>query len=199
MRKTCLRGLAGSATVICLLGLLLGMAACESLQPTTTTAAPTTTTAAPTTTEAPVEQTTTTQTTVASVAVTMESGTSYCFVKHAFSLSGVDYVVVDYVVVDYIQVDWVWSNTMERYEPEVRNTNYKRRTFIVPPGAELSFFTGEASPPDFEPRTPTFTDLKNRVAWGQANSGEWLLFGFWEIKVSNGQVVYLGDPERPSG
>jgi hypothetical protein len=125
----------------------------------------------------------------------MESGTSPCLVRDAFTRDGVDYVVVD-----YIQVKWV-SKVSEHAEdwdipaylaPEITNQNRKLRTFVVPAEARLSFFNGEDDAPE-----PTFGDLVGHVADGDANDSPWVSWGFWEIKVSNGQVVYLVGAEKP--
>ncbi len=186
------------ATMLILsMGLAMGTAGCASLNNggvgvTTVTTTQSTMAAEPST-----ISTTTTQVTVAPPSVTHETNSSPCLVVDAFTVGGADYIVVD-----YIQVSWIDDSQGGGYRPKFTNSNKKLRTFIVPPNAEMEWFVGEQDPEDIENNVEFDPDFSFKALVGMLDQinepGVYSNWGFWNIKVSGGNVVTLKDAWPPA-
>ena len=129
-----------------------------------------------------ISTTTTVAEVFAPVDVTIETGTDPCLLLDAFSQGGLDYVVVDYV-----QVKW----TADGYDFQIINENRKLRTFIVPAGADISWWAGEQDPEELEAGLeydPSFS-FEGLTHIAGTNSADYTSNGFFTIQVSKGALA----------
>lgn len=127
------------------------------------------------------------------VAVTAESGESYCYVSDAFERDGRRYVVLDYIE---LGADLGMS---EDYE--IINNNPRLRTFEVTGDTYLGAFWmavelyGDSQMEEWDDYSPEGDWLGVPLAWedlvAAADDGTVNDYSFWFVRVADGQVVRL--------
>lgn len=127
------------------------------------------------------------------VALTPETGESYCYVDDAFSQDGLRYVVLDYIE---LGADLGMS---EDYE--IINNNPKLRTFEVAGDSYLGAFWmavdlyGDAKMEEWDDYSPEGDWLGVPLAWedlvAAVEGGTVNEYSYWFVRVDDGRVVRL--------
>ena len=127
------------------------------------------------------------------VAITVETGDSYCYVDDAFSQDGLRYVVLDYIE---LGADLGMS---EDYE--IINNNPKLRTFEVTGDSYLGAFWmavdlyGDAKMDEWDDYSPEGDWLGVPLAWedlvAAVEGGTVNEYSYWFVRVDDGRVVRL--------